>query len=61
MAATAAGVEPWVEAGPAANGKLFYTDIYRHRRNKERQTNACLNGLSRIPTAKIWIHQSISV
>jgi len=30
--ATAAGVEPWVEAGPAANGKLFYTDIYRQKK-----------------------------
>lgn len=31
-AATAAGGEPWVEVGPVANGKLFYTEIYRQRK-----------------------------
>lgn len=49
-AAAAAEAEPWAEAGPAANGKLFYTDIYRHTEgNKEKHTNARLNGVARIP------------
>lgn len=34
-AAAAAGAEPWVEAGPAANGKLFhFTDIYKQKQIK---------------------------
>lgn len=30
-AAAAAGAEPWVEAGPAANGKLFVSQTYINR------------------------------
>lgn len=31
-AAAAAGAEPWVEAGPAANGKLFVSQTYINRK-----------------------------
>lgn len=34
-AVVAAGAEPWVEAGPAANGKLFrFTDTYKQKQIK---------------------------
>lgn len=31
VAGAAAGAEPWVEAGPAANGKLFVSQTYINR------------------------------